>query len=98
MFHCPECGAKTVCVQGTQIQGHCTNRWYIFQRLTVIVVTGTVSGPLATIFAHEQLPNWSLLAHMAIGCGIGSMEPQAALVRARKVRKMTMLAPDDANE
>ena len=35
---------------------------------------------------------------MAIGCGIGSMGPQAALVRARKVRKMTMLAPDDANE
>lgn len=46
-----------MCVQGTQIQGHCTNRWYIFQRLTVIVVAGAVSGPLATIFAHEQLPN-----------------------------------------
>ena len=98
MFHCPECGAKTVCVQGTQIQGHCTNRWYIFQRLTVIVVAGTVSGPLATIFAHGQLPNWSLLVHMAIGCGIGSMGPQVALVIARKVRKMTTLAPDDANE
>ena len=74
---------------------------YIFQRLKVIVVAGAggaVSGPLATIFAHEQLPNWSLLAHMAIGYSIGSMGPQAALVRARKVRKMTMLAPDDANE
>lgn len=35
---------------------------------------------------------------MAIGYSIGSMGPQAALVRARKVRKMTMLAPDDANE
>lgn len=87
-----------MCVQGTQIQGHCTNRWYIFQRLTVIVVAGAggaVSGPLATIFAHEQLPNWSLLAHMAIGCGIGSMGPQAALVLARK---MTTLDPDGANE
>ena len=33
---------------------------YIFQRLKVIVVAGAggaVSGPLATIFAHEQLPN-----------------------------------------
>lgn len=29
MFHCPECGAKTVCVQGTQIHGHCTNRVHI---------------------------------------------------------------------
>lgn len=68
---------------------------YIFQRLTVIVVAGAVSGPLATIFAHEQLPNWSLLAHMAIGCGIGSMGPQAALVIARK---MTTLDPGGANE
>ena len=68
------------------------------QRLTVIVVAGAggaVSGPLATIFAHEQLPNWSLLAHMAIGCGIGSMGPQAALVIARK---MTTLDPGGANE
>ena len=90
-----------MCVQGTQIQGHCTNRWYIFQRLTVIVVAGAdgaVSGPLATIFAHGQLPNWSLLVHMAIGCGIGSMGPQVALVIARKVRKMTTLDPGDANE
>ena len=29
MFHCPECGAKSVRVQGTQVQGHCTNRWCI---------------------------------------------------------------------
>ena len=68
---------------------------YIFQRLKVIVGAGAVSGPLATIFAHEQLPNWSLLAHMAIGCGIGSMGPQAALVIARK---MTTLDPGGANE
>lgn len=65
------------------------------QRLTVIVVAGAVSGPLATIFAHGQLPNWSLLVHMAIGCGIGSMGPQVALVRARK---MTTLDPGGANE
>lgn len=74
---------------------------YIFQRLKVIVgagAGGAVSGPLATIFAHGQLPNWSLLAHMAIGCGIGSMGPQVALVIARKVRKMTTLDPGDANE
>ena len=78
----------------------CKERNWI-QRITVIVVAGAggaVAGPLATIFAHELLPDWSHLAHMAIGCGIGSMGPQAALVIARKVRKMTTLDLGDAND
>lgn len=78
----------------------CKERNWI-QRLTVIVVAGAggaVAGPLATIFAHELLPNYSHLCHMAIGCSIGSMGPQAALMLARKVRKLTLLNLGDAND
>ena len=78
----------------------CKERNWV-QRFTVIVVAGAggaVAGPIATMFAHELLPTWSHLAHMAIGCAIGSMGPQAALVLARKVRKMTTLDLGDPGD
>ena len=71
------------------------------QRLTVLIISGFVGmacGPMATVLAHELLPDHSDIFHMVIGCAVASMGPQATLMWLKKIRKLTTLNLGDPND